>query len=637
MAPMTTGRRARGFRVGVVCVLALMVVGLAGPRSVLGADVTPTIAFADAAALSLSTKPVRAQLVNNTAVDWELTGTAYLDIVDDEVIPREVRVTLPMSVAPGASVIVEVGPVPDGVTNATGFVVVTGKSGAEQAVARRALTVGPSVLKPRVEKWTASNQSLTISGAAHGTPSVSLSGPSCGSLGVDPQKVSLTSGSDIATLTYHCVPASPEASADAVLVFDVGDIQDVGLYTGTAKVGDTSITLSYTVAKSILWAILVIAVGLWLSVWRQVRTSAGPIRRADKRAKLIGEDALLSQDEFADRAGSASYRVYDFRPGVMQEVARLQTALTEWWPRLTSISGLQAAFGTKNDEWLDAILKDAASLDAYVEHWPKIADDLKALAGVVQAIDAADASSDLAAKPGQFAEQIVKRARSILAPTGGGPTSKPLTLEEAKDLSEEIPKLTSALTLLPILADLHAKLEGDPPGNMEPEDAGVWFEARRIVRQARAEFAVATDVAMLEKSGVDRLVKRARALYRQVAPPIAPDEQEAALASLMEGEPAPEGSIPIIGGIGRILIATWSHLATRSVDLVWLVVAILLAFWSGLTLYWFDKPWGRWTDVVVLLVWAFGTATVLTPMLSALEDVVARPTALKRSDDDKAA
>ncbi len=614
-----------------------MAVWLLGPRSAIGADTTPPIAFADAGALSLSTDPVRAQLVNNTASAWQLTATAYLDMMDDTIATREVSVTVPASVAPGASVIVEVGPAPAGVTTATGFLVVTGTTGGERAVARRALTVGPSALKPRFEKWTASNQSLTVSGAAHGMPMLPLSGPGCGSLGVEPKEIWLTSGSDAATLSYRCVPMSAGASGDAVLVFQEKEAPSVGQYSGTLKVGDTSVALSYTVAESILWAILVIAIGLLLSVWRQVNSSAGPIRRADKRVTLIGGDALLRQDEFEERAGNATYRVYDVKPGVMQEVARLQTALVEQWPRLTSKAGLKAAFGTKDQDRLDAIVKDAASLDEAVQHWPKVAHDLEALAEVVQTINVVDGSPDVRSTPGEFAPSLVERARALLAPTGGGPTTRPLTIEEAKELGAEAPKLTSALNLLRTVVELHAKLKGPMPANMDTSDEDVWFQARRLVRQARAEFALAADVATLEQGKVDELVNRARALYRQVAPPRAPGEEGAGLESVTARELALEGSIPIIGGIGRVLRAAWSQVSTRRVDLFWLIVAIALAVWSGLTLYWFDKPWGRPTDVIVLMVWAFGATTLLTPIFSALEDVAARPTPLKRSDDKAAA
>lgn len=645
MGMVSTRQSSCVAKTGLLCLFAAISVSLQAPRSVAGADTMPSIAFADSGALTLATDAVRAQLVNNTATAWQLTATAYLDIVDDSVATREVPVSVPSSVPPGASVIVEVGPSPEGVTTATGFVVVTGTRDGDVALARRALIVGPSTLTPRIEKWTASNQSWTASGAAHGIPPLPLSGPACGALGVDSKEVTLTSGSDFATLSYQCIPpsvepsalASVEPSGDAVLVFREEEVPGVGQYSGTLMVGDTSVALTYVVAESILWAILVITIGLLLAVWRQVHSSGGPIRRADNRVTLIGEDAVLRQAEFEERAASASYRVYDIKLGVAQDVGRLRSALASQRPSLTSKKGLQAAFGTKDPDELNAVLKDAAALEQTVQHWPEVAKDLKALAEAVQGLDNAHGAAGIP-RPSEFSPLLVQRARELLMSAGGSPRTKPLTLHEARELSDEVPKLTSALKLLPIVAGLYVHLElGGVPSDLDPSDRDVWFRARRLVRQARAEFAVAADVVTLEQAKVDELVGQARALHRRVAPPPAPGEDLPDVMVDRREELAPQFPIPIIGGIGRLLGGAWAQLSTRPVDLVWLVVAIAIAVWSGLALYWIDKPWGRPSDVIVLLVWAFGTTTLLTPIFSALEDVAARPTPLTKPDDKSGA
>ena len=634
MAVFTLRPHARSAKRVLACIVAVMATLLVGPQVGSAADTTPAIEFADSGTLSLSAKMVEVELVNNTTSLWQLRATAYLDIVDDNPTNVTIPVDVPASLQPGSSAIVTVGPAPVGVGAGSGFVVVTATNGGAVAVARRAVTAGPSAPEPRVDSWAATNQGdWTVSGAAHGMPLLALSDPGCGSLGADAHDVFLTSGSDVATLTYKCVPVAAGGSGDATLAFAEKSIPEVGQYAGTLKVGDTSVSLSYTVAAWIGWAILVIAIGLWAGIWRQVYSNGSPIRRADKRVTQIGYDAIERQRQFEDRARTASFLVYRINQGAAQEVARLERALAEQWPRLTSITGLRAAFWTKDPDELDAVLKDAAALDQTVRHWPSVADDLRALAATVAAITGAGPLGE-PVTPGDFAPLLVAHARDVLAPTGASTTEKALTIKEAGALSEEVPKLNNALKLLPTVVELYGALDSpDPPDELRASDKEVWLQARRLMQQARSEFAVATDVARLEQAKVDDLVKQSQAYYWQVAPKPAPAEQSAEMAAFIEGGPARAAAVPVIGDIGRLLGTAWSGITTRSVGTFWVLAAIALAFWSGLTTYWFDKPWGRPADYVVLFVWAFGATTLVAPILSALEDFIGRPTPLKKPDD----
>ena len=286
------------------------------------AESPAAIAFADGSPLALSTeKNVQAQVVNNTASTWTLSAEAYL--IPDNAARVPVAVQLQDTVGPAGTATLVLDPSRD-VGEATGFVVVTASQAGETTVARRGLVVAPTTPTPQVEKWSGSNQHFTISGAASGLPDLPLTGPACGSLEEDSHDAGVSSGSDIAVLHYSCVPGDEDRPAR--LIFDDSDVDKVGQYGGTLKIGDKSVALSYLNGRPMWLAMLMIVVGLALGIWRQLWISSiRPVRRADERVTLIGQDALDRQAEFERNTVGMSYRVYDLVSAVAPEVARLQT------------------------------------------------------------------------------------------------------------------------------------------------------------------------------------------------------------------------------------------------------------------------------------------------------------------------
>lgn len=591
---------------------------LTNPPEVAGAEADAPIAFAEQSAVTLSTNAVPVQLVNNTASEWTLSVMAYLDVADDVVSSRTVDATAPATISEGGSVIVEVGPSPADVTTGTGFVVVTASRAGETVVARRALLV-TAVSEPQIEKWSGSNQLFTVSGAARGLPDLPLTGPGCGSLKDSSRDAFLTAGSDVGVLTYRCVPGSVNPEADARLVFDDGGIRSVGQYSGTLKLGEKTVALSYLNSAPISWALIAASVGLALGVLRQVRTNSLPVRRLDKRVTLIGEEALRNDDEYAKRAGAATYNGYDLMSAVGPEMARLQIALALLNPGWLTRQGWIAAFSGKDEEHLDGLVKEAAELNDLVQQWPNLATDFEELMAELRKVD------ELSLKG--LAPNLVQSARSMVAPTEGNPKSTVLTIKQARDLVEAVPKTTRALRLLPVASQLSKELAHQPD---VPSDRPVWVEAGHLTRQALAELAVAKDASSLEQAKVDELLTRARALYRQLPP-----REAGRTAAIVPQDFVPETVIALIAGLGRAARSTWSVLSARQIDIVWLAVAIGLAIWSGLTLYYVDKPWGRLGDIIIMVVWAFGATALLTPVLSAIEDVIGKPTTLKRKSDEE--
>jgi hypothetical protein len=134
------------------------------------------IAFADDAPISLSSTRVDVQVVNNTAVEWTLSVSAYVLGADGGGERIAVAADLPTTIGAGDSATLALGPVPGDVQKASGFVVVTGRRDGETTIARGKLLVAQAVPKPQVTKWSGSNQHFTISGAASGVPDLPLEG-----------------------------------------------------------------------------------------------------------------------------------------------------------------------------------------------------------------------------------------------------------------------------------------------------------------------------------------------------------------------------------------------------------------------------------------------------------------------------
>jgi hypothetical protein len=295
-----------------------------------------------------------------------------------------------------------------------------------------------------------------------------------------------------------------------------------------------------------------------------------------------------------------------------------------------TFKGWRTAFGWASggeQNRLDSILDEAAKLDQVVQQWPAMADRFGELETRVRAVE--QPAQD---PPASLAPLLLPAAHSFLAPLGGGPMTKQLTIDQARRLVDEVPKTTKALELLPVAAQLHKDLLQLPMPTQELTDREVFAEAHRLDRLIRAEFASAQDAAVLEQANVDELLVRQRSLIWQLPPP-----DGGRLASMLEGEaPAPEPPIAVFAAAGRLARAAWSAVSsTREIDLLWLLVAIATAVWTGLALYYFDKPWGRPADFLILFLWSFGTTTILTSVLSALENAAAGPLPLKKPNAER--
>ncbi len=322
----TRRRLASRAALPIALVSTIVVVSLSAD-GVMAETIQP-IAFADATTLTVGTDPSRVELVNNTADPWTLSVSGSLDLVNDAVATRRLVTSAPPIIPGGESIVIVVEPPPADVTKGSGFLVVTASRTGAQVVARRALAItAAAAAKPRIDKWTGSNQHATL-------PTVPLEGAGCGSLGVDSKNAYVTSGADTAPIPYTCHPAPTRLhrGRDALVRHGQGhkgrpihgDDEDRGdlALTDVLAIGAPLARVPRDPRRSCAGC---------LEAGGHHRGAAGP-RVAKDRVKQIGTEATDLQRAFRTAAGEELYGAYNLVPAVEAEVTCLVDKLQELQP-----------------------------------------------------------------------------------------------------------------------------------------------------------------------------------------------------------------------------------------------------------------------------------------------------------------
>ena len=600
------GRHASAWAGAVVAFL------LAAPIA-LAVDEAP-LRFDAHTALKLGPEPVAVTVINDTEFAWSLSITADLATGDDGLTVVSVPVNgAPASIIAGGTARFSVGPAPGGVTTGTGFVVATATTDDQTIVARRALSLSPGIPVPAVKTWSGDSHRFTpfLSKSRTDTPDLPLTGTTCGSL--TEGSVVLTTGSRTAELEYTCTER-----VDSAAISFTADNGRIGDYTGTLKVGETEVALTLRRTTHWIWPLIAIFIGLAPAAAHQAWVNnLRPLKLAGNRLSLIGEAAVAAQNQFEGKAGTHPFRAYSFDAGGRAELARIQTLLDELAP--PGWRWLIPRPKADHEERYKETVKEMAALDTTVAEWPVLADRLRELKDGIEKLE----------HHGLLAPHLLARANSIVAPPEN---ERPLDLKAARELLEEVPKTTAALRLLPPAVELEQALaKVDPGRDFEHPDYETFHQATRLYRQARAELAELKSASEVEKREVDALLQTTRALVMQLKPF---DPSITGQAVDEEWDKARAFVLAPIALIQRAVRAVASaNGRMRAVDFAWLLVAVAIAAWTGLAALYFDKAWGEWDDYVALIVWAFATTAVLTPVLTALENLVAGPLQLKKSDD----
>jgi len=602
-----------------------------------------------------ATKATDVIVVNTTTSALTLAPSASL-AVKGKVVPLDVQVSVDV-LAPGASAAVTIQAVPAAVTTASpGSLTIVGKPETGAIVsAWRPLSFAPA----KATAATPATDSLAVDADASGdvpTLTVPVQDGSCADLlgSQDTTGVGyITSGSDIAKVTYSCDGKNLAINADST--------QEPGTYSGKVEVGDSTISLKVTDHWPVSVALLAALFGIAVGACQQARTAVTrPVALAKDRARDVAKRAEVAQEKFRQEYEGPSANEYDLFPGAGLELVRLRDAFDEalpsggWlWRRLRSFiqSGPDA-------EAFKAATARLETFDQVVDGWPDAAAALNALGKKLEAIDEIDEPID------PFPEGLVRHASSLARPEGN---ARSLSIEAASKIADEARRAAKVLGILPKLSVYEAELQtiaeqlappglpvagsgfddpyddddddgtatssGDDAAGALPGDREVLASGRRSYRQLYALLLAAEEVEVGAEDKLLALSARVEAAIQQLT--AVEGTQGQALCEGFEvdglrwsvGLPGmgtglrviTDGLVDAVGAVRRRLGTDMA--SVRAVDLLMFLLAAALALVTALAAQFVGKPWGGAFDVVAFFVWGVGAIAVGTPLLTALRSV----------------
>jgi len=471
-------------------------------------------------------------------------------------------------------------------------------------VARRALEVPKVLIAPGIDSWTAvSTWRLPKDGpVAVGRP-VPLAQGSCSDQ-AEPSAY-VVAGDRSSKVVALC-------AADNQLQMRVDDFSGVGVYKGTMAFGDQKLALEIRRTLALWLALIPIVLGFALAIWSQNRMAGSRaqllwwLRRINGRTHAA--DVL-----FYEKAGNTDWDRYRVSPAVAKETKTLRDELgnsKRGLPRLLSWLPWPTGEGAEARASLIARIGD---VDRFVEDWPAFADALR------QASDrVALASSAYAPTPGWLARWV-----QIKQP---GTAELPLSeLVDRRDFVDQLPDAIEVMEQLAALVEyLDALSRESSSASWTEPDRLMLARARQKEREANAALhEVVTSTEVLDV--VAPLAERATSLTARL-PRLAGVPKK----SIEEARTATAGKdaavSPTVALFRRFVqrLAGRQYVATQG---ALVLVTLLVAVWSGLSLLYLDKAWGTPADFLSAFAWGFVSTTLISPVLGLLQGLASRPAA----------
>lgn len=644
----TTGVRSRRARALVLRVLTCGALVAAVPGAAAHAAPAPDespLRFATDAPIALADKPATVTVINASSAEWEVAVSTTLYTLEGAALA--LTTTAPRDLGPFKTAAIVIQPAPAGSPDASGVLLVTARSGATTVVLDTQVASGlpADTPVPGVTKWTGSS-----GGVMRGSqmPRVPLTAGTCD--GVTASSVYLAANGRIAPLDYSCA----DVDGTPTITFTAAGVDQPGEYTGKLKVGATDVELKYVQSKHWLWAVGCLLLGFALAAANQAfATNTRPRWRANRRLNDIGRAVLTRQEQFERSAGSARYSAYTVVVGVMKEIARLQISLDDLRPtgfgRL--LSWLFPFSKSDQEKALAEVVEEMAMLAEEVNAWPAHADDLAALTSRLIELDVVDPFDPgrLLPPPNpmfQAAPGVVVDAMKQIAPNSTSNGESPLDVEAMRALSASLAITVPTIDVVENHIKLRATLPDGPPdpARVDDSDRAVYFAARRLRDRIDAELREAPNAKAVQDASVDELAGELRALVLSL-----PGTERTFTPSSLPGHVEISNLVPTgLGGVVGAVVGLIPRLVRgaarvvshgRQVELLWLAIALVAAIWSGLAALYVDKPWGSPTDIAAAIAWGLAATTALTPLLGALENLVAGPLRLEpaasaKSSDD---
>jgi hypothetical protein len=502
---------------------------------------------------------------------------------------RAVKATLP----PGGTLRLKLTlPKPPPPASSGWLTVIVGRSTTPELVTRQRLSVPAAQVATGLSSWSFESMSRDPTPSGGAQTLLPLSKGSCADAGavngvlVDgDRKASVTSGA--------CRPGQ------TTIPLNVTGISDVGKYSGTVKIGSENITVTVTRTLWWIWPVLAILAGVVLALVAQGSTDRGWAREENRWLGQLKKDGENADKAFIRAAADATWKGYRIKDAVTAEVERLRTIRNSilkergrWRRYLPWPANFMSAERS-------ALRDGTARVDQMSRRWHTTPDQFKAL-------QAATGLPEL----DTVAPGLGRRRDALLAGTA--------SLDDIDDIEHVITELDAwpnAEEVVRSVAKAKARLAEITPGAtaMVASDKDVFDAAVRSTRALSGALSTESNAKV-----VADLAPKVTALTNRISElPMITISEVAPAETVTTETVQPETAL----AIPRTVRAAAAFLASRGdtlLNLVMVGLTVAVALWTGLTTLYIGKAWGTWVDFVAAVAWGFGTAAVLTPIITAL-------------------
>jgi hypothetical protein len=383
------------------------------------------------------------------------------------------------------------------------------------------------------------------------------------------------------------------------------------------KVGTADLSLTIQRTFAIWWPIALILLGLVLAVWSQgllIQGSRGQQRWWLRRFPVR---ASIADAEFIKESTNWSWDAYRLEPSVREQAEQLRQVLRGLNRRRPYLlRWLPWPVGFCQAERAD-LSKSLAATDDLITAWPSMPAKFESahtqLAESTSAIDRAPA--------------LRARVLEILTP-------ETATLPVSELISRRL-AIEAFAVALQVVDDLDRLVEYlDASRTLDPADTATYFRALQLQRQACAALLRNSDPVDIVKT-VAPVVSRGSELASRLPAPTARATRPQDI-NQTKGATAVRSGAPALAVRGLTLVrhairrASGTTYVAGQSTLIALTVAI--GVWSGLVVLYNGKAWGSPGDAIAAVAWGFGATTVISPILSSLQRLAARPSDLSTSN-----
>jgi hypothetical protein len=432
---------------------------------------------------------------------------------------------------------------------------------------------------PFTSKWNV-DFSLPLAAAIQSDQAGLKSGMTLGLLKRD-------SGVGYAVVSWK-TPTTNQSAASLSLT--VSGIQHAGLYKGVLSFpnGKTT-TISVLATDHIVYPTLVLLLGIvigglvkkWMNVGRALRMFQHDIA-------VLGLTFSGTADEFRQTTAGKPYQTYDIAADFNKQRNNLSRAIG---PLRLSLKPLDKT----NTDYQKA-LADLQTLQTVADSWLAFASELRALEQILDTIDSHHSeppTGDPTFQPAVLANRALLNGTAMTLALYSSTRS---TIQSAASIAAE---WLSLLQRVESSGDLYRDLSSVVPANSADHTLLLTADpvhAFALLWAATDAGAVARVASMLDRT--EATLEALRTTYQR--PTIQPAAQ--APAMLLEVKP---------GGAGDEQKRQKLEFSVQLGDWLAFWIAVVAGVLTGLTTYYFGKPFGSFADYATLFLWGLGSKFVV--------------------------